>query len=83
MKTNTTNAALSTAIISVCHVLGKKAVAEGVETEEQLAFLREHDLDVVQGFLFSRPLPASTLERFLREGVTFPSADDRRLRLMV
>ena len=75
VDTNPTNAALSIAIISLCHALGKKAVAGRIETQEQLDFLRKHDLEVVQGFLFNRPLPAPTLERRLREGVAFPYSD--------
>ncbi|MHC5720648.1 MAG: diguanylate cyclase, partial [Nostoc sp.] len=39
--------------------------AEGVETEAELAFLRQHNCNYMQGFLFSRPLPAAELENFL------------------
>ena len=46
-------------------------IAEGVETEEQLAVLREMKCGEMQGYYFSRPLPAEELERLLRE--------DRRL----
>lgn len=50
-------AAVVEAIISMAHALGKVAVAEGVETEQQLALLRRFSCDVIQGFLFSPPLP--------------------------
>lgn len=44
------------AIISLVHSLGLKVVAEGVETDGQLAFLQSLDIDVVQGYHFSAPL---------------------------
>ena len=55
---------LVNAAISMAHSLGMKVVAEGVETEEQLYILDELNCDYVQGFLFSKPLPAKELYRF-------------------
>jgi len=52
------DAAIVRAIVSMAHNLDIAVVAEGVETREQLAFLRECGCDFVQGFLFGRPLPA-------------------------
>ncbi|WP_207060884.1 bifunctional diguanylate cyclase/phosphodiesterase [Motiliproteus sp. SC1-56] len=49
------------AIINLAHNLRKDVIAEGVETPEQLAFLREHGCDQVQGFHFGRPVPLETL----------------------
>jgi hypothetical protein len=49
------------------HALGKKVVAEGVETEAQLALLRELGCDFAQGYLLSRPIPADEFERFMRD----------------
>jgi diguanylate cyclase (GGDEF)-like protein/PAS domain S-box-containing protein len=61
------NAAITAAIIAVAHQLDLMVVAEGVETEEQLAFLRSLGCDAIQGFLFSRAVPASELSRLLQE----------------
>jgi EAL domain-containing protein (putative c-di-GMP-specific phosphodiesterase class I) len=52
------DSAIAGAIIAMAHDLKLSVVAEGVENERQLDFLREHACDVVQGFLLSRPLPA-------------------------
>ena len=56
-------------IISMGRTLNRKVVAEGVETEEQLALLREYRCDEIQGYFFSRPLPADQLTDFLRENI--------------
>ncbi len=58
ITTNPEDAAIATAIMAMAHSLKLKVVAEGVETEEQLAFLRELGCDEAQGYLFSRPVPA-------------------------
>lgn len=54
------------AMIGLAHGLGIEVVAEGVETEEQHAFLRDQGCDVVQGFLHARPMPLSELAVWLR-----------------
>lgn len=66
--------AISNAIITMAHSLRLEVVAEGVETEGQLALLLAHHCDVVQGYYFSRPLQADTAAEFLRTGVCLPSA---------
>ena len=53
-------------MISMCHRLGKKVVAEGVEQEAQRRYLVEHNCDFVQGNLFSKPLPAETVIKKLK-----------------
>jgi diguanylate cyclase (GGDEF)-like protein/PAS domain S-box-containing protein len=58
---NAHDAAIIEAIIKLAHSLDLKVVAEGVETEEQLAWLRSHQCDEVQGYLFSPPVPASQI----------------------
>jgi diguanylate cyclase (GGDEF)-like protein/PAS domain S-box-containing protein len=58
--------AIITAVISMARALNLRVVAEGVETEAQLAFLRRENCEVVQGFLHSRPVPAAEFETSLR-----------------
>ncbi len=60
------DAAIVSAIITMAHGLGLQVVAEGVETAEQLAFLRKVDCDWAQGYYFRRPLPAEEIEPLLR-----------------
>lgn len=61
----TEDAAIIQAIISMAHSLGLKVVAEGVENQSQLEFLREHGCDEVQGYLISRPIEASAMAAML------------------
>ncbi len=60
------NRAITQAVITLSHSLGLQVVAEGVETPEQLAFLRGLGCDQVQGFLIDHPLPAAQLAQRLR-----------------
>lgn len=55
-------------VISLAHGLGFKTIAEGVETAAQLAFLRQHRCDEIQGYHFSRPVPADAFAALLRAG---------------
>lgn len=55
---NSDDSAITSAIIAMAHSLKLKAIAEGVERKDQLEFLRSHNCDAVQGYLFSRPVPA-------------------------
>jgi EAL domain-containing protein (putative c-di-GMP-specific phosphodiesterase class I) len=57
--------AIAMAVISLGHKLDLRVIAEGVETEQQRDFLRANDCDEMQGYLFSRPLPASDIARLL------------------
>ncbi|MFB9241068.1 EAL domain-containing protein [Massilia antarctica] len=58
-------AAIVVSIISLAHSLRLKVIAEGVETAAQLAFLREHGCDEVQGYFFSRPVGALEFESLM------------------
>lgn len=54
-----------TAVIALAHSMKLKVVAEGVETEEQLAFLRQYSCDIMQGYLFSRPVSGNEMQELL------------------
>lgn len=58
---------IAATIIAMARGLKLSVLAEGVESEQQLAFLRQHGCDYYQGFLFHRPAPAKELEAWLRE----------------
>jgi EAL domain-containing protein (putative c-di-GMP-specific phosphodiesterase class I) len=66
---NHSDAAIITAIISMARSLSLKVVAEGVETEEQLAWLRAQQCDELQGYLFSPPLAANEVTELLNERI--------------
>ncbi len=61
--------AIVAAIINMAHSLGMQTIAEGVETSGQLAFLRLQGCDEVQGYYFSKPLPAMQLEQFIKQAI--------------
>jgi len=56
-------------IIALGHNLGLKVVAEGVETEEQIEFLRANDCDELQGYYFSEPVSAWRMTKLMLRGV--------------
>jgi diguanylate cyclase (GGDEF)-like protein/PAS domain S-box-containing protein len=65
LNENSDDAAIACAIISMGKSLNLRIIAEGVETPEDLEFLRAHGCDEVQGFYFSRPVPAEQFSRLL------------------
>ncbi len=70
------DAAIVLSIISLAHSLRLKVIAEGVETEAQLAYLQRHGCDYMQGYYFSRPLPVLEAEQLLRRGKQLPLQAD-------
>ena len=62
------DAAIAATIVPLGHNLKLNVIAEGVETAEQLALVRDTGCDQMQGYYFCRPLPADELEKLLREG---------------
>lgn len=72
------DAAITHAIIAMAHALKLKVIAEGVETEDQLIFLREHGCDEIQGYYFSRPLSAKAFQHFFEHHCSIPRNQLRR-----
>lgn len=69
---------VASTILVLAHNLGMGVIAEGVETEEQLAFLRDLSCDEFQGYLFSPPVASEAFDKFLGEGYTLAQAIDKR-----
>jgi EAL domain-containing protein (putative c-di-GMP-specific phosphodiesterase class I) len=63
------DAAIVRAIIAMAKSLHLKTVAEGVETEAQFAMLKAEGCELIQGFLFSRPVPADEMHRRIAAGL--------------
>ena len=74
---NPTNAIITKTIIEMAHQLNLKVVAEGLETQAELAFLVKHKCDEAQGYLFSRPLPTREFEQLLSSRKCFPIANSK------
>lgn len=68
ISTDSEDKAIVSAIINMAKSLGLRAIAEGVETAEQLTFLREQGCDEIQGYLFSKPVPIEQFEVLLKQG---------------
>jgi diguanylate cyclase (GGDEF)-like protein/PAS domain S-box-containing protein len=66
----TDDAPIVAAMIAMAHGLGLEVVAEGVETSEQLVYLRQHGCDLMQGYLVSRPVTADDFEELMRRQAT-------------
>jgi diguanylate cyclase (GGDEF)-like protein/PAS domain S-box-containing protein len=81
----TDDAAIISAVISMARALNLRVIAEGVETEEQLDFLRREQCAEMQGYLYSQPLTAAEFEEALQAmlRVPIPSSGGHRMRLTV
>jgi diguanylate cyclase (GGDEF)-like protein/PAS domain S-box-containing protein len=75
----TDDAAIVTAVISMARSLKLRVVAEGVQTVQELEFLKAHQCDEAQGYYFSRPVPAPLFVNLLRAGIS----DEARVALCV
>jgi len=60
------NEAIATAIIAMAHSLNLEVIAEGVETEDQISFLRSHECGGVQGYFFSPALQGEQMKEYLK-----------------
>jgi diguanylate cyclase (GGDEF)-like protein/PAS domain S-box-containing protein len=76
VTSNPDDAAIVLAIINMAHSLKLDVIAEGVEKEAQLAYLRRHGCDEMQGYYFSRPLPEEEFQAMLREGRSLQAPAD-------
>jgi EAL domain-containing protein (putative c-di-GMP-specific phosphodiesterase class I)/CheY-like chemotaxis protein len=86
ITTNPDDAAIALAIISMAHSLHMQVIAEGVESRAQMALLRRHFCDEIQGFHFSRALPPEELGKLVQENRAQPSrpaADDRNVQTLL
>jgi EAL domain-containing protein (putative c-di-GMP-specific phosphodiesterase class I) len=82
ISSDANDAAIVQAIIGLAHGLGLKVIAEGVENDVQLQFLRSFDADEYQGYLRSKPLPCVEAARLLGQKAmgaiaSYPSASPR------
>ena len=64
----TKDAAITANLVTLAHALGVLAIAEGIESDSQLASLRNLGCDLAQGYLFARPLPADDVRTVLGGG---------------
>ena len=84
---NPVNAAIANSAIAMAHSMNLATVAEGVETEAQAGYLRGLQCDAIQGYLFSRPVPAADFEQLLRTHKTLVMdelvGNDQKTRLIV
>ncbi|MFA9558224.1 EAL domain-containing protein [Evansella sp. AB-rgal1] len=67
---DTKSQAIVKTIINLAHSLKLQVIAEGIETEEQAQFLQKHSCHLLQGFLYSKPIPVEELEPFIKQSKT-------------
>jgi EAL domain-containing protein (putative c-di-GMP-specific phosphodiesterase class I) len=66
LPTNENDRAVAGAVISLGQKLNLRVIAEGVETDDQVAFLRENNCDEMQGYHFSKPVTVQAIEELLK-----------------
>ncbi|GAB4074417.1 hypothetical protein GCM10028778_19200 [Barrientosiimonas marina] len=69
----TIDAAITSTVLHLAQELNMTVIAEGVEEHVQLDFLRDHHCEIIQGFLFSKPVPVETFEQMLADGYLKPA----------
>jgi diguanylate cyclase (GGDEF)-like protein/PAS domain S-box-containing protein len=70
------DAAITANLVNLAHALGLVAVAEGIESAQQLTSLKAFGCDLGQGYLFAHPMPAGELNDLLAHGITQPQPDE-------
>ncbi|UQZ36751.1 PAS domain S-box protein [Paenibacillus sp. PK3_47] len=90
LTTERSNTVIVASVIQLAHGLGMKVVAEGVETAEQLSFLKKNGCDEIQGYLFSRPAAVADFSDLLMQKVLTPGGtsspgvtEDRRRHIRI
>jgi EAL domain-containing protein (putative c-di-GMP-specific phosphodiesterase class I) len=78
LVTDQNDAVIATAIINMAHILDLNVVAEGVETQDQLDFIKDKGCDEFQGYLLAKPMPASALTTMLCKGKPIEPATKQR-----
>jgi len=78
LTSNPHSAAIVKTVIAMSHSLRLEVIAEGVETIGELNYLRRHDCDEIQGYYFSRPVPAVEFEALLRSGRCLDLQDENK-----
>jgi len=71
IPTKEKDTAITKTIIKLGHYLQLEVIAEGVETREQLEFLKGQGCHSIQGYYYSRPLPANDLEKYIKESLSY------------
>lgn len=77
ITSNPDDAAIARSVISLAHSLRLQVIAEGVETEAQMTYLRRQGCDQIQGYYFSQPVPSDAFEQILVQGKTLLLDDDQ------
>lgn len=79
LPSNSNDTAICRAIIAMAHSLNLSVLAEGVETEQQMQFLRKENCDEMQGYLFSKPVTADEISEMIRQGFWHVGENGNRL----